>query len=81
MLHVGGRFLNKGRNAIAASEGCFGVTDGSDNPSNDYSNDVLNSIINQANKSETDKGKIGIVIMKRNETERTRTKNVKISSE
>ena len=81
MLHVGGRFLHKGRNAIAASEGCFGVTDGSDNPSNDYSNDVLNSIINQANKSETDKGKIGIVIMKRNETERTRTKNVKISSE
>jgi len=42
MLHVGGRYLNKGNNAIAASEGCFGVTDGSNSHTNDYSNNIIN---------------------------------------
>jgi hypothetical protein len=81
MLHVGGDYQHAdGSTSCAASEGCFGITDGnssSSNPSNDYSNKVLGSIIDQANKSKTNKGKIEIIIEKRNSTERTNTKTEK----
>ena len=72
--------IHNGSTSCAASEGCFGITDGnssSSNPSNDYSNKVLGSIIDQANKSKTNKGKIEIIIEKRNSTERTNTKTEK----
>jgi hypothetical protein len=74
MIHVGGTYQHSdGSTSCAASEGCFGITDGnssSSNPSNNYSNTVLNEIINQANKSKTNKGKIIIEIHKRSNSER-----------
>ena len=79
MLHVGGVYEHKdGSTSLAASEGCFGITDGSSsesNPSNSYSNSILNKIINQANQSQTNKGKIEVIIEKRNTNEKTNTKN------
>lgn len=63
---------------VAASEGCFGITDSDKNSSNDYSNSVLNSIINQSQKSKTNKGRIDVIIEKRNKSERSQTKNVVI---
>jgi len=81
MIHVGGVYEHAdGSTSCAASEGCFGVTDGtssSTNPSNDYSNKVLNSIIDQSNKSTTNKGKIEVIIQKRSSSERTNTKTEK----
>lgn len=79
MLHVGGTYEHSdGSTSCAASEGCFGVTDGNSsetNPSNNYSNRVLGSIIDQANRSKTNKGKIEVIIEKRNSKERTNTKS------
>lgn len=81
MIHVGGVYEHAdGSTSCAASEGCFGVTDGTSsatNPSNDYSNKILNSIINQSNKSTTNKGKIEVIIQKRSSSERTNTKTEK----
>lgn len=78
MIHVGGVYEHaNGTTSTAASEGCFGVTDGNSsdtNPSNTYSNNVLEKIINQANKSKTNKGKIEVIIQKRSAAERTTTK-------
>jgi|GEM_PF-1510334 len=82
MMHVGGVYLHPdGSTSLAASEGCFGVTDGNSsetNPSNDYSNDAIGSIINQANKSKTNKGKIEVIIQKRSSSERETTKSQKL---
>jgi len=79
MLHVGGTYEHAdGNTSLAASEGCFGITDGTSsetNPSNNYSNRVLGSIIDQANRSKTNKGKIEVIIEKRNSNERTNTKS------
>ncbi|MFC4476477.1 RHS repeat-associated core domain-containing protein [Flavobacterium chungangensis] len=79
MLHVGGVYKHAdGSLSYAASEGCFGITDENNsekNPSNNYSNRVLESIIEQANKSKTNKGKIEVVVEKRNSKERTNTKS------
>lgn len=81
MIHVGGIFKKAdGKTKCAASEGCFGVTNGqssTQNPSNDYVNQVLGTIINQADKSKTNKGKIEVVIEKRNSSERPDTKKQK----
>jgi RHS repeat-associated protein len=79
MLHVGGVYGHKdGSTSLAASEGCFGITNGSSsesNPSNGYSNSILSKIIHQANQSQTNKGKIEVVIEKRNSKEKPNTKN------
>lgn len=79
MLHVGGIYNHAdGSSSYAASEGCFGITDETNsnkNPSNNYSNRVLGSIIEQANKSKTNKGKIEVIIEKRSSSERINTKN------
>lgn len=81
MIHVGGVYEHAdGSTSCAASEGCFGVTDGTSsdtNPANDYSNKILGGIIDQANKSTTNKGKIEVVIQKRSSSERTNTKTEK----
>ena len=81
MIHIGGTYEHAdGTTSCAASEGCFGITDGRSsetNPSNDYSNTILNKVINQANKSKTSKGKIEVVIEKRTPSERTNTKTEK----
>jgi len=75
MLHVGGVYEHTdGSTSLAASEGCFGITDGSNNPSNDYSNSILNTIINKADQSKTNKGKIEVIIEKRNQNEKQDTK-------
>ncbi|OQP48072.1 hypothetical protein A4H97_30020 [Niastella yeongjuensis] len=78
MIHVGGTYEHaNGTTSMAASEGCFGVTYGtssSTNPANDYSNNVLGKIIDQANKSKTNKGKIEVIVEKRTAAERTQTK-------
>lgn len=78
MIHVGGIYKKDNHLRYAASEGCFGITNSDKNSSNDYSNSVLNSIINQSQKSKTNKGKIGVIIEKRNKSERQQTKNIVI---
>jgi len=81
MLHVAGVYKHSnGTTSCAASEGCFGITDGNSsasNPSNEYSNNVLNKLISRADKSKTNKGKIEIIIEKRNKSDRTETKTEK----
>jgi RHS repeat-associated protein len=78
MMHVGGVYQHTdGSTSMAASEGCFGVTEpgsSASSPSNDYSNRVIGSIIDQANKSKTNKGKIEVIIQKRNSNEKELTK-------
>ena len=73
MIHVGGNYKHAdGSTSVAASEGCFGVSNknnSSSNPSNSVSNSVLGRIITQANKSQTNPGKIEVVIEKRNQNE------------
>ena len=76
MLHVGGIYKKDNRLRYAASEGCFGITNTDKNSSNDYSNSTLNSIINQSQKSKTHKGRIDVVIEKRNKNERLQTQNI-----
>ena len=77
MIHVGGEYKHAdGSTSVAASEGCFGVTDGSV-PSNNYSNKVIGDIINQTDKSKTNKGKIEVIIQKRDKSERTLSKTQK----
>lgn len=78
-LHVGGIYNHAdGSSSYAAFEGCFGVTNETNsakNPSNNYSNRVLRSIIEQANKSKSNKGKIEVIIEKRSSNERISTKS------
>ena len=73
MIHVGGNYKHAdGSTTVAASEGCFGVSNNNNsasNPSNSVSNNVLGRIINQANKSQTNPGKIEVIIEKRNQSE------------
>ena len=72
MMHVGGNYDLNGSNKVAASEGCFGVTNNnnsSSNQSNAVSNNVLGRIINQANKSQSHPGKIEVIIEKRTKSE------------
>ncbi|RYD59285.1 MAG: RHS repeat-associated core domain-containing protein [Sphingobacteriales bacterium] len=81
MIHVGGVYEHAdGSTSCAASEGCFGITDGNssdENPSNEYSNGILTTIVKKANQSKTNKGKIEVVIEKRDESERVETKTEK----
>ena len=78
MLHVGGYYNKSGNTQLAASEGCFGIVNPNNsptNPSNEYSNNILNTIINQANSSQTDKGKI-LIIQKREGNDYPKTKEI-----
>ncbi|WP_254086603.1 hypothetical protein [Dawidia cretensis] len=71
MVHVGGNFTKKGNPALAASEGCFGVCNTGNSktdPSNATTNNVMRSVINQAAKSKTNPGRIGVKIEKRDKT-------------
>ena len=68
MIHVGGNYTKGGKPRLAASEGCFGICNPGNspsNPSNQHSNTVMNAIQAQANKSQTDPGKILIILEKR----------------
>jgi hypothetical protein len=79
MLHVGGYYEKSGNTRLAASEGCFGIVNPNNSPtntSNEYSNNILNTIINQANSSQTDKGKILIIIQKREGNDYPKTKEI-----
>lgn len=79
MIHVGGNYQKKGKNRVAASEGCFGVCNpgnSSSNPSNSYSNNVLNKIQNQADKSKTNPGHIRIILEKKEGNEYPTTKKI-----
>jgi hypothetical protein len=80
MLHVGGYYEKSGNTKLAASEGCFGIVNPNNsptNPSNEYSNNILNSIINQANSSQTDNGKILIIIQKRDGNDYPKTQEIR----
>jgi RHS repeat-associated protein len=81
MLHVGGVYEHAdGSFTTAASEGCFGICkpgSSEDNPSNEYSNKVLGTLLEQADKSETNKGKIEVIIEKREESEIIKKKQQK----
>lgn len=78
MMHVGGIYDHAdGTQSMAASEGCFGITNGNNsaaNPSNEYSNSVLSDIIGRAKNSESNPGLIEVIIDKRNTSERPITK-------
>lgn len=73
MIHVGGNYKHaNGSTSVAASEGCFGVSNNNNsasNPSNSVSNNVLGRIITQAQNSKTKPGKIEVIIEKRNQSE------------
>lgn len=73
MIHVGGNYKHAdGTTSVAASEGCFGVSNknnSASNPSNSVSNNVLGRILNQAKKSQTNPGKIEVIIEKRSQSE------------
>jgi hypothetical protein len=79
MLHVGGYYNKSGNTQLAASEGCFGIVNPNNSPtntSNEYSNNILNTIINRSNSSQTDKGKILIIIQKREGNDYSKTKEI-----
>ena len=76
MMHVGGVYNYNGSKHYAASEGCFGITGSDKLLSNDYTNGVLNSIIDQSQKSKTNRNRIDVIIEKRNANERPLTKKV-----
>ena len=78
MMHVGGICNLNGENYYAASEGCFGITNSDKYSSNDYTNKILDSIINQSQKSKTNKDRIDIIIEKRDVNKVPQTKNVVI---
>jgi hypothetical protein len=68
MIHVGGDYTKKGKQALAASEGCFGICNTGNsktNPSNATTNNVMGSVINQDAKSKTNPGRIDVKIEKR----------------
>ncbi len=68
MLHVGGYYTAKDGLHLAASEGCMGicnVNNSKSNPSNKYAAKVINTIINQAKKSESNPGKIEVILQPR----------------
>ncbi|MBB6499698.1 DUF6443 domain-containing protein [Pedobacter cryoconitis] len=65
-MHVGGYYVTpNGNTNVAMAYGCFGVVNpnnSSSNPSNSTVTSVVNSIVNQANNSQTDPGKIQVVV-------------------
>lgn len=69
MMHVGGYYTNsQGGANLGASEGCFGIINPGNspsNPSNATTNNVIGTIVNQANKSKTNPGLIEVNIEKR----------------
>jgi RHS repeat-associated protein len=65
-LHVGGSYVApNGQTRSAMEYGCFGIVNTNNspsNPSNTTVTNVVNTIVNQANNSKTDPGKIQVVI-------------------
>ena len=78
MMHVGGIYNLNGKNHYAASEGCFGIANSDKFSSNAYTNKILDSIINQSQKSKTNKGRIDVIIEKRDVNKIPQIKNVEI---
>ena len=78
MMHVGGIYNLNGKNHYAASEGCFGIANSDKFSSNAYTNKILDSIINQSPKSKTNKGRIEVIIEKRDVNKIPQIKNVEI---
>ena len=78
MMHVGGICNLNGKNHYAASEGCFGIANSDKFSSNAYTNKILDSIINQSQKSKTNKGRIDVIIEKRDVNKIPQIKNVEI---
>ena len=78
MMHVGGIYNLNGKNHYAASEGCFGIANSDKFSSNAYTNKILDSIINQSQKSKTNKGRIDVIIEKRDMNKIPQIKNVEI---
>ena len=78
MMHVGGIYNLNGKNHYAASEGCFGIANSDKFSSNAYTNKILDSIINQSQKSKTNKGRIEVIIEKRDVNKIPQIKNVEI---
>ena len=78
MMHVGGICNLNGKNHYAASEGCFGIANSDKFSSNAYTNKILDSIINQSPKSKTNKGRIEVIIEKRDVNKIPQIENVEI---
>ena len=78
MMHVGGICNLNGKNHYAASEGCFGIANSDKFSSNAYTNKILDSIINQSQKSKTNKGRIEVIIEKRDVNKIPQIENVEI---
>ena len=78
MMHIGGIYNLKGEYHYAASEGCFGIANSDKFSSNAYTNKILDSIINQSQKSKTNKGRIDVIIEKRDVNKIPQIKNVEV---
>ena len=78
MMHIGGIYNLNGKNHYAASEGCFGIANSDKFSSNAYTNKILDSIINQSQKSKTNKGRIDVIIEKRDVNKIPQIKNVEV---
>ena len=78
MMHVGGIYNLNGKNHYAASEGCFGIANSDKFSSNAYTNKIIDSIINQSQKSKTNKGRIDVIIEKRDVNKIPQIKNVEV---
>ncbi len=67
-VHVGGNFTNGAGSSVAGSQACFGIVNPGNSPSNTsntMTGNVINTAINQANKSQTDPGRIDVVVQRR----------------
>lgn len=71
MIHVGGSYNNEQYGqSIAASEGCFGIVNDLNSPTNTsdkFTQDIVNKIWKQAQKSKSNPNHIRIIIEKRDE--------------
>lgn len=78
MLHIGGMYVKEGQTHYAASEGCEGIAENSTSASNDYVDKVMTTLYNQSEKSKIAKGRIDVIIEKRQKTDIPQNVNYKI---
>ena len=78
MLHIGGMYVKEGQTHYAASEGCEGIAENSTSASNDYVDKVMTTLYNQSEKSKIAKGRIDVIIEKRQKTDIPQNVNHKI---
>lgn len=75
MLHIGGWYKTTQDFRLSASEACFGIVNPNNskaNPSNAETKSVIERIVSQADNSQTDKGRIDIIVEKRKEIPKSR---------